>query len=60
MKTSELIKKLKKHGVQLHSHGKKHDCYINTNNGKKSQLPRHGSQEIGTGLVNKILKDLGL
>ena len=28
---------------------------------RKSQLPVHGSRkELGTGLVNKILKDLGL
>ena len=25
-----------------------------------SQLPMHGRKELGTGLVNKILKDLGL
>ena len=29
--------------------------------GRKSQLPMHGSRkELGKGLVNKILKDLGL
>jgi mRNA interferase HicA len=29
--------------------------------GRKSQVPMHGSRkELGTGLVNKILKDLGL
>jgi mRNA interferase HicA len=28
---------------------------------RKSQLPMHGSgKELGKGLVNKILKDLGL
>jgi mRNA interferase HicA len=28
---------------------------------RKSQLPMHGShKELGTGLVNRILKDLGL
>lgn len=28
---------------------------------RKSQIPMHGSRkELGTGLVNKILKDLGL
>ncbi|PWF25077.1 mRNA interferase [Corticimicrobacter populi] len=29
-------------------------------NGKKSTLPRHGSQEIGEGLRRNILKQLGL
>ena len=29
--------------------------------GRKSQLPMHGkNKELGTGLVNKIKKDLGL
>ena len=27
---------------------------------RKSQLPMHGGKELGKGLVNKILKDLGL
>ena len=27
---------------------------------KTSQLPMHGKKELGTGLVNKIKKDLGL
>jgi mRNA interferase HicA len=28
---------------------------------RKSQLPMHGSRrEVGKGLINKILKDLGL
>jgi len=29
-------------------------------NGRMSVLPMHGSKEIGTGLVEKIKKDLGL
>ena len=30
-------------------------------NGRRSELPMHGSRkELGKGLVNKILKDLGL
>ena len=30
-------------------------------NGRTSQLPMHGARkDLGTGLVNKILKDLGL
>ncbi len=28
--------------------------------GRTSQLPMHGRKELGTGLVNKIKKDLGL
>jgi mRNA interferase HicA len=29
-------------------------------NGRMSVLPMHGSKELGTGLVEKIKKDLGL
>lgn len=29
-------------------------------NGKRSVLPMHGSRELGTGLVQSILKQLGL
>ena len=46
--------------ITLHKHGTRHDIYINPSNGKKSEVPRHQSQEIGTGLKEKILKDLGL
>ena len=60
MKTSEFIRSLKKQGIKFHSHGTRHDWYINPANGKMSQVPRHHGQEIGTGTVNKILKDLGL
>ncbi|MCL2015216.1 MAG: type II toxin-antitoxin system HicA family toxin [Defluviitaleaceae bacterium] len=60
MKTSELIKKLKKQGVIFHSNGKNHDWYINTNNGKMTQIGRHGSKEIPTGTYNDIMQKLGL
>ena len=60
MRTAELVRYLKKHGIKLHRHGTRHDVYINPANGKKSEIPRHQSQEIGTGLKDKILKDLGL
>ena len=60
MKVSEFIRQLKRHGVRFHRHGKRHDIYINPANGKKSEVPRHQSKEIGTGLRNSILEDLGL
>ena len=38
-----------------------HVLLRNPANGKTSILPRHGGRkQIGTGLLNKILKDLGL
>jgi len=60
MKVFEFIRKLKKQGVRFESHGANHGWYHNPENGKRTQLPRHQSQEIKSGLVDKILKDLGL
>jgi predicted RNA binding protein YcfA (HicA-like mRNA interferase family) len=60
MKTSEFIRQIKKQGVKFLSHGANHDWYINPKNNKVSQIPRHNSKELATGVMNKILKDLGL
>lgn len=59
MKTTELLKLLKKHGVQLVEHGKRHDLYISPITGKVFPVPRHKA-EIATGTLNSILKDAGL
>jgi len=58
--TSEFIRYIKKHGVRFDHHGKKHDVYINPANGQTTEVPRHSTKEIGTGLKNSMLKDLGL
>ena len=60
MRTSEFIRKLKKLGIRFESHGGNHDWYYNPKNGKRAQIGRHHQEEIGAGLVNKIMKDLGL
>ncbi|MCL2087822.1 MAG: type II toxin-antitoxin system HicA family toxin [Oscillospiraceae bacterium] len=60
MKVSEFIRQLKKQGIKFDSHGTRHDWYINTENGKMSQVPRHNSKELGTGIRKRILEDLGL
>lgn len=60
MKTSEFLRKLKKQGIKFHSHGSRHDWYINPANGKKAQVPRHHSKELPIGTVNDILESLGL
>lgn len=58
MKSSEFKRWLKKQGVQFGRQKGSHiQIYLN---GKYSTFPSHGSKEIGTGLVNKIKKDLGL
>lgn len=55
MKTSEFRRWLAEKGATF-SEGKKHTkVYLN---GKQTTLPRHGSAEIGTGLVKAICKQL--
>jgi mRNA interferase HicA len=55
MKASELKKLLTAKGCRFENH------LTVIRGDRKSQLPMHGShKELGTGLVNKILKDLGL
>jgi mRNA interferase HicA len=59
MNANELKRWLKKQGClfQTHKGGSGHlTVYFQ---GRKSQLPMHGKKELGTGLVNKIKKDLG-
>jgi mRNA interferase HicA len=61
MNAQELKRYLAKRGCTFETHkgGSGHLTVLR--NGRKSQLPMHGgSKELGTGLVNKILKDLGL
>jgi len=52
----------KQHGIIAESKTMTgHKNLINPENGKTSQIPMHGgSKQLGTGLMNKILKDLGL
>ena len=60
MKTSEFIRSLKKQGIKFHSHGTRHDWYINPANGKRAQLPRHKTKELPIGTLNDVLQELGL
>ena len=54
MKTSELLKILKKNGCRLMRHGSGHDLWQNVN-GKIFTVPRHKG-EIPTGTAKEILK----
>jgi mRNA interferase HicA len=58
VKRSELIQQLKKAGCMLHSHGARHDIYLNTSTGQKQPVPRHS--EIDNGLAKHIKKYLGV
>jgi mRNA interferase HicA len=58
MKYSEFRRWLSKQGATF-SPGKGSHFKV-TLNGKTTVFPDHGSKEIGTGLVSKIKKDLGM
>jgi len=60
MKTSELIKILKKNNCYFVEHGKEHDKWHSDTTGKNFVVPRHPSKEIATGTLNRILKYAGI
>lgn len=57
MKQSEFVRWLKAQGVEI-SDGAKHLKL--KKNDKQSTLPRHPSQELKTGLIQGVKKQLGL
>lgn len=61
MNSAELKRWLAKQGCTFETH-KGGSGHVTVRRGDKtSQLPMHGAgKELGTGLVNKIKKDLGL
>ena len=59
MKTTELLKLLKREGIVFVEHGKRHDLYHSPITGKTFPVPRH-KEEIAVGTLNSILKDAGL
>lgn len=58
MKSSEFERWLRQQGVTFKKGKGSHKKLFLGD--KQSVFPFHGSAEIGTGLVNKIKKDLGL
>ena len=60
MKQSELIRRLKKYGCKFQSHATNHDWWINPENGCRSQIPRHKTQDVPQKTYESILKQLGL
>ena len=60
MKISELVKILTKHGCYKKRSGGNHDIWYSPDTKRLFQVPRHGSQDAGTGLVNSILKQAGI
>ena len=61
MNSTELRRYLAKQGAAFTNHKGGSGHVTVTLNGLTTQLPMHGAnKELGTGLVNKIKKDLGL
>lgn len=58
MKSSEFHRKIKKNGwVHIRTEG---SHYIYQKNGVTYPVPFHGSKEMGKGIVNAIIKEMGL
>ena len=60
MKVLELKRLVKKRGGRFVEEQKRHELWENPKTGQQTGIPRHNAQEIGTGLAQQILKDLGL
>jgi len=61
MTAAELKKLLAKHGCKFETHRGGSGHVTVTRGSRKAVIPVHGSRrELGTGLVKKILRDLGI
>lgn len=62
MKTNEFFRLLRKNGIELKflKHGGAHDIYYFEQKNEMLVVPRHQSEEIKPGLLNKLLKQVGL
>jgi predicted RNA binding protein YcfA (HicA-like mRNA interferase family) len=60
MKTSELLKLLKKNGCYLLRNGKRHDIWYSPKTGKQFPVPRHLTADIPNGTCRSIKKDAGI
>lgn len=60
MNANELRRWLQQRGCTFDTHKGGSGHLTVRKDGRTSQLPMHGKRELGSGLVNKIKKDLGL
>lgn len=58
MNRRDFIRELTRKGCYLDRHGKRHDLYVNPQNGRKAPVPRHS--EIKNSLCELIRRQLGL
>ncbi len=59
MKTSELLKTLKKNGCHLLRHGSNHDIWYSRKTNKQFAVPRH-KDEVKIGTLKNIMRDAGI
>ena len=62
MNANQFARWLRKQGIRvITKRGTGHRDLFNPANGRWSQMPVHGGRkQLGTGLINKIKRDLGL
>lgn len=60
MKGSELKRILKENGCEMLGEYTNHEKWYSPISKREFPIPRHDSQEVRTGTLNKILKDAGL
>ncbi len=59
MKTSELLKILKKNGCYLIRHGRSHDIWFSPITNRQFSVPRH-KDEVKTKTLKSIIEDAGI
>ncbi|OQB29728.1 MAG: YcfA-like protein [Bacteroidetes bacterium ADurb.Bin174] len=59
MKWNELRRIAEKNGWYLYRNGSRHDIYRHPEKDYPIQIGRHGSEEIKTGTLNKLKKQIG-
>lgn len=58
MKTNQFVKRLKAAGCRLVRHGAEHDIWYSPVTGRSDRVPRHGSKEVGKGLLKSLERTL--
>lgn len=60
VKGGQLIRRLKKHGVQIAKGRGKGGHQLATFKGRQTTIPMHGDADLGPGFVRLICKQLGI
>lgn len=56
-----LRRKLEGLGCVLYRQGRgSHEVWLNPANGRRTSVPRHGNQDLRTGTLHEIRRDLGI